>query len=96
MPNVLGFIAHIFLYVDLTARGPLSSMWQVLAVLAVAGIVLVVVLAIIEPGPLVKRRPFPREKRSRRSESDGAPRTSLDPHTMPAGVDGNLDQKEGP
>jgi len=73
MPKVLGFLAHIFLYVDLTARGPLSSIWQILAVLAVAGIVLVLVLAIIEPGPLVKRRPFSRKERSRRSESDGAP-----------------------
>ena len=96
MPDTLGILAQIISHGDLTARGPLWSIWQILAVLAVAGIVLVLLLAIIEPGPLVKKRPFPREKRSRRSDSDGALRNSLDPHSMPAGVDGNQDQKKGP
>ena len=96
MSNALSILAHIFLYVDLTARVPLSSIWQILAILAVAGIVLVVILAIIEPGPLVKRRPFSRKERTSRSESDSELRASPDPHTRPAGDEGKLDQKEGP
>lgn len=38
--------------------------WQVFAAIAIGGIVVVVVFAIIEPGPLVKKRPFPRKRRS--------------------------------
>ena len=37
-----------------------SFLWQMLAVLAVSGLILVLLFAIIEPGPLVKKRPFPR------------------------------------
>ncbi len=51
-----------------------SSMWQVLATLAIGGIVLVLILAIIEPGPLVKKRPFARKRRSQRSDSEEAGR----------------------
>ena len=50
----------------------ISSMWQVLATLAIGGIVLVLILAIIEPGPLVKKRPFARKRRSQRSDSEEA------------------------
>lgn len=49
-----------------------SSMWQVLATLAIGGIVVVLILAIIEPGPLVKKRPFARKRRSQRSDSEEA------------------------
>ena len=48
----------------------ISSIWQILATLAIGGIVLVLVLAIIEPGPLVKKRPFARKRRSQQSESE--------------------------
>ena len=47
----------------------ISSIWQILATLAIGGIVLVLILAIIEPGPLVKKRPFARKRRSHQSES---------------------------
>ncbi len=43
---------------------PNALLWQVLAAVAIGGIVVVLILAIIEPGPLVKRRPFPRRRRS--------------------------------
>ncbi len=49
-------------------------MWQVLATLAIGGIVLVLILAIIEPGPLVKKRPFARKRRSQQSDSEEAGR----------------------
>lgn len=38
--------------------------WQVLAAIAIGGIVVVVIFAVIEPGPLVKKRPFPRKRGS--------------------------------
>ena len=46
------------------AAEPLSVLWRVLAVFAVGGLLLVVILAVIEPGPLVKRRPFPGRNRT--------------------------------
>jgi len=88
-------ILNSFLIVDLTLRGPMSALWQILAILAVAGIVIVVILAIIEPGPLVKRRPFSREERSRRSESESDGRSSQDTHKVPASADRTLDHNEG-
>ncbi len=52
-------------------------LWQVLAAVAIGGIVIVVIFAIIEPGPLVKRRPFPRKRRSQQEDGEqevaGAP-----------------------
>ena len=88
-------IASGILLVDLTSEEPLSALWQILAILAVAGIVMVVGLAIIEPGPLVKRRPFSREERSHESESKGDGRSSLDTQSEQASADGNLNQNEG-
>ena len=87
-------IANGVLLVDLTSEEPLSALWQILAILAVAGIVIVVGLAIIEPGPLVKRRPFSREERSHESESESDGLSSLDKQSAPASADGNLDQNE--
>ena len=87
-------IVNRFLLVDLTSGGPLSALWQMLAILALAGIVIVVVLAIIEPGPLVKRRPFSREERSGRSKSDGVRRTSVDQATLSARREGNPDRND--
>lgn len=89
-----GVVGGTLLYATLSANGPLSALWQILAVLALGGIVLVVVLAIIEPGPLERRRPFSREKESRQSESDGVRRTSQGQSSMPARIDGNLDRNE--
>lgn len=83
------------LLADLASGGPFSALWQILAILAVVGIVIVVVLAIIEPGPLVKRRPFSREERSRVSESEGDGRNSMDTHSATASADRSLDQNEG-
>lgn len=88
-------IANVVLFVDLTSGEPLSALWHILAILAVAGIVIVVGLAIIEPGPLVHRRPFSRRERSRESETESDGRTSLDTQSVPASADGNLDQNEG-
>ena len=82
------------LLVSSSANGSLSAFWQILAVLAVGGIVLVAILAIIEPGPLVKRRPFPRKERSRPSESKGGRQASLDQPAMEAGAEANLDGKK--
>lgn len=91
----LGATGSTLLYVNLSSNGPLSALWQMLAVLALIGIVLVVVLAIIEPGPLVKRRPFPRAARTRQSEPEGPRRTSADQPSVPAGADENLDSNDG-
>lgn len=88
-------IANRVLFVDLTSGEPLSALWQILAILAVAGIVIVVCLAIIEPGPLVKRRPFSRKERSHESESESEGRSSLDTQSAAASADGNLNQNEG-
>lgn len=88
-------IANVVLFVDLNSGEPLSALWHILAILAVAGIVIVVGLAIIEPGPLVHRRPFSRGKRSRESETESDGRTSLDKQSEPASADGNFDQNEG-
>ncbi len=87
-------IANRILLADLTSGEPLSALWQILAILAVAGIVIVVGLAIIEPGPLVKRRPFPKEERSRKSKSDGVRRTSMDQARTPASLDENSDRDD--
>ena len=56
-------MSHIVtVWVEPGALGALF--WQVLAAIAIGGIVVVVIFAIIEPGPLVKKRPFPRKRRS--------------------------------
>ena len=81
-------------FVNLSANGAWSGLWQILAGLALGGVVLVLILAIIEPGPLVKRRPFPREERSGRSKSDGVRRTSVDQATLSAKIDGIPDRND--
>ena len=48
----------------------LSLLWQLLAALAMVGILLVLVFAIIEPGPLVKKRPFPHRQRQPTAERE--------------------------
>ena len=61
------------------AIDPFSLIWQILAAIAFSGLILIVIFAIIEPGPLVKKRPFPRKQRSTQptgekgdaAESDG-------------------------
>ena len=73
---------------------PLSAMWQVLATLAIGGLVLVVILAIIEPGPLVKRRPFPRKPRSRQSVSVDERLTEPELQSAPASFDERADHIE--
>lgn len=56
------------------ASDSLSAIWQILAILAVAGLAIVILLAIIEPGPLVKKRPFPkRQGRSVRTPNEAEP-----------------------
>ena len=82
------------LFVNLSANGPWSGLWQILAGLALGGVVLVLILAIIEPGPLVKRRPFPRKQRSGRSKSDGVCRTSAEQATLSARIEGNPDRND--
>lgn len=52
------------------AVDPLSLLWRTLAAIAIGGLVLLVIFAIIEPGPLVRRRPFPRKRRSARPSVD--------------------------
>lgn len=89
----IGSIGKNILIVELSTGGPLSAFWQILAVLAVAGIVIVAILAIIEPGPLVKRRPFPRKERLRGSEEEG--RDSGGPQLAPESADRNPGQNDG-
>ena len=63
------------------AVDPLALMWQVLAAIALVGLVVVVILAIVEPGPLVKKRPFPRKRRSEpptAEQDSAADRNGLD------------------
>lgn len=71
----------------------MSALWQILAILALAGIVVVVILAIIEPGPLEKRRPFARKERSPGSEVGG--RNSLNPRSAPGSTDRILGRNDG-
>lgn len=71
-----------------------SSMWQVLATLAIGGIVLVLILAIIEPGPLVKKRPFARKRRSQRSDSEEARRAEPGRNSVNEGRSFSAYQKE--
>ena len=71
-----------------------SSMWQVLATLAIGGIVLVLILAIIEPGPLVKKRPFARKRRSQQSDSEEAGRAEPGVTSVKEGQDSSAYQKE--
>ncbi len=47
--------------------------WDILAYTVLAGIVILLVLAILEPGPLAERRP------SKRSRGRGSPASSEDP-----------------
>lgn len=76
-----------FLFPSAVSSETLSAVWQILAILAVAGLVVVVALAIIEPGPLVKRRPFSRkERRPPQTSSDAYPNQQR-PDAM-AGDDG--------
>jgi len=49
---------------------PGALLWQVLAAIAVGGIVVVLIFAIIEPGPLVRKRPFPRRKRTAQADAE--------------------------
>ncbi len=49
---------------------PYALLWQVLAAVAIGGIVIVLIFAIIEPGPLTKKRPFPRKRRSAPADVD--------------------------
>lgn len=56
------------------AADSLSAIWQILAILAVAGLAIVILLAIIEPGPLVKKRSFPKsQRRSVRTPNEAEP-----------------------
>ena len=64
LPADTDFLRTTLLLATSMAAEPLSVLWRILAVLAVGGLLLVVILAVIEPGPLVKRRPFPGRKRT--------------------------------
>ena len=76
------------------ATEPLSFVWRILAALAVGALLLVVILAIIEPGPLVKRRPFPRKQRSaKRSAQETASADRDLPGPLPA--EGDFAKYEG-
>ncbi len=59
----IGIFALPHLPSSVAAEEVLSLLWQMLAVLAMGGILLVLLFAIIEPGPLVKKRPFSRQRR---------------------------------
>ena len=65
MAKLLGALEQSTVFSSTVAAVSLSAIWQILAILAVVGLAIVILLAIIEPGPLVKKRPFP--KRQRRS-----------------------------
>ena len=61
------------------AIDPFALVWQILAAIAFGGLILIVIFAIVEPGPLVKRRPFPRKRRS----------------TQPIGEQGDAEEPDG-
>ena len=85
---------HAYVISAAAAAELLSTMWQVLATLAIGGLVLVVILAFIEPGPLVKRRPFPRKPRSQQSASVDASLTDPELQSTPASFDERADHRE--
>ncbi len=60
------------------AIDPFSLIWQILAAIAFGGLILIVIFAIIEPGPLVKRRPFPRKRRSTQPTGEQGDAAELD------------------
>ena len=74
--------------VSAAALDPLLLLWQVLAVIAIGGLVLVVIFAIVEPGPLVKRRPFPHKRRS------ALPNAEQEPTPNQGGVDSPSSEDE--
>lgn len=89
----VGTIVENILLMAFNTGGAMSALWQTLAILALAGIVVIVILAIIEPGPLVKRRPFSRKERSSGSEVGG--RNAPNPHSAPDSADRNPGQNDG-
>ena len=92
MVTLLGALEQSFLLPSADASELLSSVWQVLAILAVAGLVIVTLLAIIEPGPLVKKRPFPRRQRRPRQTPNGANPTQQKLEPMTGGDGEHADQ----
>ncbi len=95
MVTLSGPLKQSFLFPSAVTSETLSAVWQILAILAVAGLVVVVLLAIVEPGPLVKRRPFSRKQRMPRGARGEADPKQQMPDAM-AGDDGEQDgQGEG-
>lgn len=64
MAKLPGALEQSIVFHWAVAADSLSAIWQILAILAVAGLAIVILLAIIEPGPLVKKRPFPKRQRN--------------------------------
>lgn len=94
MVTLLGALEQSLLFPSAVASEFLSSVWQILAILAVAGLVIVMLLAIIEPGPLVKRRPFSRKQRRPRQTPNGAKPTQQKLEPMTGGDGEHADQGE--
>ncbi|MYC95465.1 MAG: hypothetical protein F4X14_10885 [Caldilineaceae bacterium SB0661_bin_32] len=92
METSLGALEQSFFLASAVASELLSSVWQILAILAVAGLVIVMLLAIIEPGPLVKRRPFSRRQRRPRQTANGAGSTQQKLEPMTGGDGEHADQ----
>ena len=85
---------HAYVSSAAAAAELLTTIWQVLATLTIGGLVIVVLLAFIEPGPLVKRRPFPRKPRSQKSASVDACLTDPELQSAPASFDERADHRE--
>ena len=73
--------------------GQLAWFWQLLAAVAFAGLLLVTILAIIEPGPLANRRAMGRRGSSElgqeQDELPGEKRNGEDKEGAPESVDGS-------
>ena len=73
--------------------GQLAWFWQLLAAVAFAGLLLVTILAIIEPGPLANRRAMGRrgssEPGQEQDELPGEKRNGEDKEGAPESVDGS-------
>jgi len=94
MVTLLGILKQSSFLPSAVASEFFSPIWQILAILAVAGLVIVMLLAIIEPGPLVKRRPFSGRQRRPRQTANGAHPTQQKLEPMTGGDGEHADQGE--
>lgn len=74
---------------------PFALIWQVVAAVAIGGLVLVLIFAIVEPGPLVKRRPFPRKRRASMQSAEGQEAVGAQGSDVPVDAGESTGHKDG-